>query len=119
GGSFLETMPDPVSVEAALARVPLRIHQDIVLSPQMLVEPKEDVLIFPALTRYEQPGGGTETTTERRVLFSPEIPGPRPAAARAEWRILLDLARRARPGDGPDFADAQAIREEIAVVVPF
>ena len=119
GGNFLETMPDPGGVEAALGRVPLRIHQDIVLSTQMLIEPNEDVLIFPALTRYEQPGGGTETTTERRVLFSPEIPGPRPAEARAEWRILLDVARRARPDGAPDFADAQAIRDEIAAVVPF
>ncbi len=120
GGNFLETMPDPRSVEAALGRVPLRIHQDLVLSPQMLVEPNEEVLILPALTRYEQPGGGTETTTERRVLFSPEIPGPRPGEARAEWRILLDVARRVKPSPkAPDFADAQAIREEIAAVVPF
>ena len=117
GGNFLETMPDPARVEAALARVPLRVHQDIVLATQMLVEPREDVLLLPALTRYEQPGGGTETTTERRVLFSPEIPGPRPDAARAEWRILLDVARRVRPG-APDFANAQAIRDEIENVVP-
>ena len=120
GGNFLETLPEPASVEAALARIPLRIHQDLVLSTQMLVEPREDVLILPARTRYEQPGGGTETTTERRVLFSPEIPGPRPAEARAEWQILLDIAKRARPGvTAPDFADAQAIRDEIAEVVPF
>jgi predicted molibdopterin-dependent oxidoreductase YjgC len=86
----------------------------------MLVEPRQDVLILPARTRYEQPGGGTETTTERRVLFSPEIPGPRPAEARAEWQILLDVARRARPGpSAPAFADAQAIRNEIAEVIPF
>jgi molybdopterin-dependent oxidoreductase alpha subunit len=120
GGNFLETIPDPVSVEAALGRVPLRVHQDLVLSTQMLVEPREEVLILPALTRYEQPGGGTETTTERRVLFSPEIPGPRPGEARAEWRILLDVALRAKPGpSAPDFVNAQAIRDEIAEVVPF
>ena len=120
GGNFLETLPQPASVEAALARIPLRIHQDLVLSPQMLVEPREDVLILPARTRYEQVGGGTETTTERRVLFSPEIPGPRPAEARAEWQILLDVARRTRPGPAaPVFADAQAIRNEIAEVIPF
>jgi molybdopterin-dependent oxidoreductase alpha subunit len=120
GGNFLETLPQPASIEAALARIPLRIHQDLVLSTQMLVEPREDVLILPARTRYEQPGGGTETTTERRVLFSPEIPGPRPAEARAEWRILLDVGHRARLGAAaPAFADAQAIRDEIAEVIPF
>ena len=29
------------------------------------------------MTRYEQPGGGTSTSTERMVYFSPEIKGPR------------------------------------------
>jgi len=52
-------------------RTPLRVHQDIVVSPQMLVD-GEEVLLLPAMTRYEQPGGGTETTTERRVVLSPE-----------------------------------------------
>jgi predicted molibdopterin-dependent oxidoreductase YjgC len=72
------------------------------------------------MTRYEQPGGGTETTTERRVVFSPEIPGPRPAEARAEWDIYLDLARRvdSERADLLGCEDAQAIRDEIAQVVP-
>src|SRR5437867_7326217 len=54
GGNFLETLPDPDSVRAALARAPLRVHQDIVVSPQMLVD-GEEVLLLPAMTRYEQP----------------------------------------------------------------
>src|SRR5690606_10794183 len=41
GGNFLETLPDPDFVREAIARVPLRIHQDIVLNPQMLVEPRD------------------------------------------------------------------------------
>jgi molybdopterin-dependent oxidoreductase alpha subunit len=97
GGNFLETLPDPRWVEEALANVPLRIHQDIVLTSQMLVEGKEDVLLFPAMTRYEQPGGGTETTTERRIAYSPEIPGPRIGEAKAEWQILTELAARVYP----------------------
>ena len=97
GGNFLDTLPDPAAVEAALARVPLRVHVDIVVSAQMLVDPGEEVLLLPAMTRYEQPGGGTETTTERRVAFSPEIPGPRIGEARAEWQIFGDLARRVDP----------------------
>ena len=75
GGNFLETLPEPDYVREALGRVPLRIHQDIVLSSAMLVDPAYAVLLFPAQTRYEQRGGGTETSTERRVYFSPEIPG--------------------------------------------
>src|SRR6267142_2815005 len=119
GGNFLETLPDPESVRAALARTPLRVHQDIVVSPQMLVD-GEEVLLLPAMTRYEQPGGGTETTTERRVVLSPEIPGPRPGEARAEWAIFADVARRARPEHAAilGLGSAAEIRDEIAAVVP-
>jgi molybdopterin-dependent oxidoreductase alpha subunit len=119
GGNFLETLPDPAAVRSALARVPLRVHQDIVVSPQMLVE-GEQVLLLPAMTRYEQPGGGTETTTERRVVLSPEIPGPRVAEARPEWEIFAELARRARPERREliGLASAADIRTEIASVVP-
>ncbi len=121
GGNFLDVLPDPPLTREALERVPLRVHQDIVVSSQMLVEPGEEVILLPAMTRYEQPGGGTETTTERRIAFSPEIPGPRIGEARAEWDIMLDLARHVDPDRAGlvEFADAQAIREEIARVVPF
>jgi molybdopterin-dependent oxidoreductase alpha subunit len=119
GGNFLDTLPDPVEVRRNLEAVPLRIHVDIVASTQMLVD-GEEVLLLPAMTRYEQPGGGTETTTERRIVFSPEIRGPRVGEARAEWEILLDLARRVDPDRAHllGCGDAQAIREEIARVVP-
>ncbi len=121
GGNFLETLPEPEVIREALARVPLRVHQDIVLTSQMLVEPGESVLLLPAATRYEQRGGGTETSTERRIYFSPEIPGPRPGEARTEWEILLDLAGRVRP-DQRDLLrveDPAEIRTEIAKAVPF
>jgi predicted molibdopterin-dependent oxidoreductase YjgC len=121
GGNFLETMPDPAYVEKALARIPLRIHQDIVLTHQMLVDPADLVLIFPARTRYEQDGGGTETTTERRIAFSPQIQGPDPLEARNEWEPLCAIAARVRPerADGLAYADSAPIREEIARAVPY
>lgn len=121
GGNFLEVLPDPPHVEEALARVPLRIHVDIVLSTQMLVDPADTVLLLPATTRYETPGGVTETTTERRVVLSPEIPGRRIGEARPEWELLLDLARRVRPelADKLHFDGTFAVREEIARAVPF
>jgi molybdopterin-dependent oxidoreductase alpha subunit len=120
GGNFLEVLPDPPVVEAALAKVPLRVHQDIVVSSQMLVDPGDTVVLLPAATRYEQRGGGTQTTTERRILFSPEIPGPRVGEARSEWEIFVDLARRIDPSRAHlmDFESGSAIREEIARVVP-
>ena len=93
--------PIPTWSTRALARVPLRVHQDIVLSSQMLVDPGEVVVLLPAATRYEQRGGGTETTTERRIVFSPEIPGPRPGEARSEWEIFVDLAPSGRDPSAP------------------
>jgi molybdopterin-dependent oxidoreductase alpha subunit len=121
GGNFLDVLPDPDRVRAALARVPLRVHQDVVLTSQMLVPPSEgEVLLLPVATRYEQEGGGTETTTERRIVFSPEIPGHQVGEARSEWRVFADVASRARPDLAARFAwrDNQALRAEIAEVVP-
>ncbi|HTK06248.1 MAG TPA: FdhF/YdeP family oxidoreductase [Ktedonobacteraceae bacterium] len=120
GGNFLDVLPDPQYVRDALEKVPLRVHQDIYLTTQMLVEPADTVVLLPAQTRYEQRGGGTETSTERRVIFSPEIPGPRIGEARSEWEIFQDLAARVFPEKKKKilFANAQAIREEIAKVVP-
>ena len=120
GGNFLEVLPDPAAVDAALAQIPLRVHQDVVLSTQMFTEPGEVVVLLPAATRYEQRDGGTETTTERRIAYSPEIRGPRPGEVRSEWEIFVELARRVAPdrADLCTFASGQEIRDEIARVVP-
>jgi molybdopterin-dependent oxidoreductase alpha subunit len=120
GGDFREVMPDPELVESALKTIPLRVHQDIVLSSQMLVEPDDTVILLPSTTRYEIPGGVSETSTERRVIFSPEIPGPRIDEARSEWEVFLEIARRVRPewADKLTFAGTKAIREEIARMIP-
>lgn len=118
GGNFLDVLPDPRRVADALGRVPLRVHQDIVVTSQMLV-PGDDVILLPVATRYEQEGGGTETTTERRIAFSPEIPR-QVGEARSEWRLFADVASRVRPDLRNRFSwpDNQALRAEIAEVVP-
>ncbi|MBF6590476.1 MAG: FdhF/YdeP family oxidoreductase [Ktedonobacterales bacterium] len=120
GGNFLDVLPDPAYVREALAKPALRVHQDIYVTTQMLVEPAETVVLLPAQTRYEQPGGGTETSTERRIIFSPEIPGPRVGEARCEWQIFSEVAARTYPEkrDLITFEHAQAIRAEIARVNP-
>lgn len=120
GGNFLRTLPEPEYVRAALTRVPLRIHQDIIVTDQMFIEPGEAVLLLPAKTRYEQDDGGTETSTERRVMFTPEIPR-QVGEARAEWKILFDVAAAAYPERAGPLrgVTGQALREEIARVVPF
>lgn len=116
GGNFLDTMPDPAAVERALAKLPLRIHQDIMLNSSMLVEPEDSVYLLPAKTRYESIGGLTETTTERRVVYSPHVPGHDCGEAREEWRIAIDIARAAKPEIARhlNYRDAVAIRSDIA-----
>ena len=120
GGNFLETLPGEARSRRALARPSLRIHQDIVLSSSMLAESEGDVVLLPAVTRYESEGGGTETSTERRIIFSPEIPGRRIGSARPEWRVFGDVMARVRPerAERIRFTSAAAIREEIARAVP-
>jgi molybdopterin-dependent oxidoreductase alpha subunit len=120
GGNFLETLPDPPAVAHALGRVGTRLHQDVVLTSMMLLPPKDTVVIFPATTRYESPGGGTETSTERRIIFSPEIPGRRVGSAKPEWEVFGEVASRVRPerAAAVRFSSAQEIREEIARAVP-
>ncbi len=120
GGNFLETLAGETQTREALRRPRLRIHQDIIVTSAMLVEPSDTVLLLPATTRYESPGGGTETSTERRIIFSPEIAGRRIGEARPEWQVFGDVVARARPAVAAKvrFESAQAIRREIAQAVP-
>jgi molybdopterin-dependent oxidoreductase alpha subunit len=121
GSNLFGVLPDSNYVKKAIENIPLRVHNDIVINPQMFVEPKDTVIILPATTRYEMVGGNTETSTERRIIFNPEIPGPRISDARDEWRVLIDIAKRVKPeiASKIDFKSTSQIREEIASVVPF
>jgi molybdopterin-dependent oxidoreductase alpha subunit len=120
GGNFLRTLPDPSYVAKAMAKVPMRIHQDIILTDQIFIPAEGEVILLPAKTRYEQDDGGTETTTERRIIFTPEIPR-QVGEAKAEWKILRELAARAYPEREKLLGceTGSAMREEIARVVPF
>ncbi len=121
GGNFVDTLPEPERVKKAVRNIKLRIHQDIAVSSNMLVEPADTVVLLPSRTRYEQRGGGTETSTERRIIYSPEIPGPRLAETKDEWEIPVLVARRARPECAAKilaWKDTQDIREEIDRVCP-
>jgi molybdopterin-dependent oxidoreductase alpha subunit len=121
GGNFKQTLPEPELVNRALGNLKLRIHQDIVVNPTMLVDPADTVVLLPSRTRYEQRGGGTETSTERRIIYSPEIPGPRIPETKDEWEIPV-LVARALGGTRAETAfpwkDTQDIRDEIDRVCP-
>jgi predicted molibdopterin-dependent oxidoreductase YjgC len=113
-------MPDPKHARRALENVGLRVHQDIVLNSSTLLDAKEAVLVLPAETRYEQRSGGTSTSTERRIRFTPEIEGPRIAEAKPEWEIPALVGRRLRPEKPALFGhrDTTEIRREMAEVMP-
>lgn len=121
GSNFADILPDPAMVRKALESIRIRIHQDIVLNPTMLFEPGETVVLLPSRTRYEQRGGGTETSTERRIIYSPEIPGPRPGEARDEWEVPVMVARKLNPSLAEKvfpWKDTSDIRREIDRVCP-
>jgi molybdopterin-dependent oxidoreductase alpha subunit len=121
GGNLFATLPDPAFVGRAFERVALRVHQDININTSTLLDPGEIVLLLPAQTRYEQRGGGTSTSTERRVRFSPEIEGhPQVGESKPEWQIpgLFAVAAHPELADAFAWTDSQDIREEMGRVMP-
>ena len=117
GGNFRETMPEPRLMERTMRKVKFRIHQDIVLNSSSVLEPGEAMLVLPGQTRYEQRSGGTSTSTERRIRFTPEIPGPRVGEAKPEWEIPALIGQKlGLPGF--DWPETRAMRHEIARVMP-
>ncbi len=121
GGNFLDTMPDPDNARRGLARPRVRVHQDIVLNTSTLVDAEEMVLVLPAQTRYES--GGTSTSTERRVRYSPAIEDPdgvNVPEARAEWLIPSLIGRALRPGHKQLFPwqSPADVRAEMARTMP-
>lgn len=121
GGNLFAVLPDPAWVADAYSKVKLRIHQDIVFNTSTVLEGAETLLVLPAQTRYEQRGGGTSTSTERRVRFSPEIPGhPQVGECRPEYEIPCQVVMAADPTTAAQltYADAHAIRVEMAETMP-
>jgi molybdopterin-dependent oxidoreductase alpha subunit len=120
GGNLIESMPDRNFVTEAINRVPLRVHQDIFLNSSMLLDPAEAVVLLPGQTRYEQRTGGTCTSTERRIRFTPEIPGRRIGESLPEWEIPVRIGRKVMPNGDLlfPFNDTQSIRDEMARVMP-
>jgi molybdopterin-dependent oxidoreductase alpha subunit len=118
GGNLLETMPDRSFVLEALGRVRVRIHQDIVLNSYSMLDAGELLVLLPAQTRYES--GGTSTSTERRIRYSPPIPGHAIPEALPEWKIPCLIGQGLLPEHASQFAytsDAD-VRREMATAMP-
>jgi len=117
---------DPLSVLGAtalpgLARVGLRLHLATHLDPSMLVDPAGTTLLLPLATPHEQQGGGTLTSVERRIRYTPRIDGrDAPGLARPAWQVPAQLVAAARPDlEGAfDGLDPAALRREMAQAVP-
>lgn len=121
GGNFLGTMPDPRFVVEAMKNVPVRVHQDIVVNTSTLLEPGKMIILLPAQTRYEQRGGGTSTSTERRIRFSPEVSDhPKVGECKPEWEIPCLVASRIRPAlkEELHYPCSSDIREEMDRTMP-
>lgn len=97
-----------------------RIHVATHLDAGMLADAEQAVLWLPALTRFEQKGGGTVTSADGDVWFTPEIPGHAPADARSGIAIPGLLAAAAQPvlGAGLAWPESWDVRREIAATIP-
>ena len=79
-----------------------------------------DTVLLSGVHALREPGGVTETSTERRIIFSPEIPGRRIAGARPEWEVFRDVCTRAWPerAGAWNLESTAALREEMSRAIP-
>jgi anaerobic selenocysteine-containing dehydrogenase len=119
-GNLLDAPVDRRVVTKALERIGLRVHIGATLDPSMLVPPGDITLILPSRTRHETAEGTTTTSVERRVRFSPPIPGQRASEAKAEWQIPALIARSIDLANEDRFPwkDAKEVRADIEREVP-
>ena len=120
GDNGLDSSPHSEFMEAALSRVPLRVHQDIALNSSMLVEAGETIVLLPAETRYEQRTGGVSTNSERRIRFTPELSPRHVGETLPAWEIPIRIAHKSMSNGDKlfPFDHTQAIREEMSRVMP-
>jgi anaerobic selenocysteine-containing dehydrogenase len=89
----------PPELASSAGSIRTRIHTDIALEPTALLEPAEGglVLLLPALTRHEQPGGGVVMSVERRIRYTPRVSDEPPVVseARPDALVLAQLASAA------------------------
>jgi len=119
-GNLMEAPIDRRVVRKALERIGFRVHIGAVLDPSMLVPPGDVEILLPSQTPYETPGGCTTTSVERRIRYSPQIPGQRRSEAKAEWEIPALIARRIDLANEERFPwkDPNEVRADIERAVP-
>lgn len=106
------SMPDAGRVRRALARCPFVIVSDITRTDTTRLA---DVLL-PAEGWGEK--DGTVTNSERRISRQRRFQ-PAPGSARADWRIVVDVAQRMGFGEAFDYPGPAAIFREHAALSAF
>ena len=102
--------PDTSHIREALEKAEFLVVQDI-----FMTETAEFAdVVLPAASFAEK--DGTFANTERRVQHVRKAFDP-PGQARADWQIVCDIAHRMEK-KGLDFANAEAVFEEIRKVTP-
>ena len=104
------SMPDAGFVRAALARCPTVVVSDCIADTDTA---RFAHIRLPALGWGEK--DGTVTNSERRISRQRALFAA-PGAARADWRIICDVAARLGWGDAFDFASPAAIWREYAAM---
>ena len=109
GENVMVSDPDLNHVEKSLEKLDFLVVQDIFLTETAEMA---DV-VLPAASFAEKEG--TFVNTERKVLRVRKGVEP-PGEAKADWRIVCELAKRM--GFPMEYESSQAIMEEIATVTP-
>ncbi|MET0181075.1 MAG: nitrate reductase, partial [Novosphingobium sp.] len=104
------SMPDAGFVREALARCPTVVVSDVIADTDTA---RLAHVRLPALAWGEK--DGTVTNSERRVSRQRAL-FPAPGAARADWRIVCDVARRLGHGAAFDFAAPFEVFAEFAAM---
>jgi formate dehydrogenase (coenzyme F420) alpha subunit len=111
GENFMLSDPDLNKVRKAMNNLDFLVVQDLFLSETANLA---DV-VLPAACYAEK--NGTQTNTERRVQRIRKAVEP-PGDAKADWRIICELAERMGYGKQFSYLNEAEIFEEIAKVTP-
>jgi len=112
GYDVLLTNPNASRTRAAFEALEFVIIQDLFLTETARTFGS---VFLPAAASFEK--DGTFMNAERRIQRVRRAYPP-PGQARPDWEIISAVARRMNPGAGFDFADAEAIWDEVRRVWP-
>ena len=112
GYDIAHTHPDPEAVSRALGELDLVVVQDLFLNA---IARTVGTVFLPAASSWEK--DGTFMNAERRIQRVRQAVPP-PGLARADWRILCDVARELGHGHQFAYTSAEEIWEEIRSVWP-